>query len=826
MTQTGTAAGFGNVIVQIKGDGNSVVAGLPHLVLSRRLGLNRSVQTDPDTGRPREIDLIRPHTRSIGLVGRDKELGDLREWLGKERPVAVRVLIGGAGYGKTRLALELVEEMAAQGWRAGFLTHEELNRFRGQQNLEEWGWNAPTLAILDYASNSVRDLHVWLKELTSNAIWDAAATENKYPLRILLLERQAERGSGWWVEVFGRGNDAAVLERLADPLDPIVLWPLDDANQRRAILTKTLACLGSTVTVPEPGDDRDFDRRLVDLTWGGVPLLLMIAAITADREGFGQVLALGAEDLVSQIAETELARIVKVMESRGQPLAQMVEHVTAVVTLRQGLAADAALTMIQEESEQLGYELHNGPAAFRDALVVALPDGEGGIAAVEPDMVGEAMLLKVWRQDNQRVLPAISRAYKVDPDGVSQTVIRTCQDYVIRGHGEAMKWLESIRSQITDLSALVDFSNRLPFDTVMLRDIAIEVSTEIVARVKSRELVLRDLDHRVFLGQVLNNHSIRLSRLGRNDEALAAIEEAVAIRRELVVTDPEAYRAELAVALSNWSNRLSVLGRNEEAAAAIEEAVAIGRELVVADPEAFRPDLALYLHNVSYCFAALDRHEEALTAVREAVTIRRALVAAHPEAFRWLLATSLNNLSSRLSDLGRMQEALSAIREAVSIFRDLAAALPEAFRPDLAKSLTNLSDRLSDVDQVEEALVAIEEVVGLYRELASTRPEAFRLDLAGALNKLSMRLSALGRHEEALAAMEEAVGRYREMASEKPEVHGSDLAGVLGNYSKRLSILGRMEEALQALREAVAIGRNLVATHPEAFQYDLARLRQ
>ena len=46
------------------------------------------------------------------------------------------------------------------------------------------------------------------------------------------------------------------------------------------------------------------------------------------------------------------------------------------------------------------------------------------------------------------------------------------------------------------------------------------------------------------------------------------------------------------VSLNNQSNRLAALGRREDAVAAITEAVAIYRELAVARPEAFRPDLA------------------------------------------------------------------------------------------------------------------------------------------------------------------------------------------------------------------------------------------
>ena len=79
--------------------------------------------------------------------------------------------------------------------------------------------------------------------------------------------------------------------------------------------------------------------------------------------------------------------------------------------------------------------------------------------------------------------------------------------------------------------------------------------------------------------------------------------------------------------LSNW---LSGLGRREEALAAIEEAVAIRRQLAEARPDAFLPDLATSLNNQSACLAELGRREEALAAIEEAVTIYRQLAAGPP----------------------------------------------------------------------------------------------------------------------------------------------------------------------------------------------------
>ena len=824
MRQTASTVGNGNFIVQIQGDGNSIVTGLPHLELTRRHGIARRIEVDPSTGKPRETDVIRPFTRSIELVGRETELDDLRAWLRKESAISVRVLTGSAGYGKTRLALELIEEMAPQGWCAGFLTRAELKRFRVQHDLAGWGWNAPILAVVDYASASARDLHAWLKELEDHAVWEEADPRNRYPLRLLLLERQAERGNGWWAEVFGLGDDAVVLEKLADPDEPVALRPLDDANQRRAILTKTLVSLGSTVTLPATGDDADFDRRLTELTWAGVPLLLMLAAATAAREGFGQVLTMGSSELAFSVAKTELARILKVVDSQNvsASLAPLVKHVAAVATLRQGLTSEAIREVIERESEEFGYNLPNGSAALRDAFAVALPNDAGGIAAIEPDMIGEALLLDVWREDNTHAVPAIARAYVTDPEAVAKTIIRTCQDYVIRGNRHPLNWLEKIRADSADLYALIHLCNAMPAHTLELREIAVELDKAVVRQVGPPAGDMRDLDQVMILAVFLNNLSNRFSDLGQREKALAVIEKAVLLYREVTRVLPDVGRPGLATSLSNLSKHFSDLGQREKALGASKEAVEIFHDLADACPDAFRPDLANSLNIHSICFSHIGRREEALAAIEEAVVIRRDLVNSHPDAFRPNLAQSLQNLSGCLSSLGRQEEALAAIEEAVTIGRALAAASPDAFRPDLVGYLNNLSSHLSELGRQGEALAAIKEAVALCRDLTATRPEAFRPDLAMSVNNLSNRCFDLGRQEEGLAAIEEGVALHRDLAATHPDAFRPDLAWSLSNLSLRFFDLGRREEGLAAIEEAVAIRRDLVAAGPDAFRPDLA----
>ena len=95
------------------------------------------------------------------------------------------------------------------------------------------------------------------------------------------------------------------------------------------------------------------------------------------------------------------------------------------------------------------------------------------------------------------------------------------------------------------------------------------------------------------------------------------------------------------MSLNNLSVRLADLGRREDALAAIQEAVGIYRELAAARPDAFRPDLATSLNNLSVRLADLGRREEALAAIQEAVTIRRELAARWPDAYRHELEQSL-----------------------------------------------------------------------------------------------------------------------------------------------------------------------------------------
>ena len=180
--------------------------------------------------------------------------------------------------------------------------------------------------------------------------------------------------------------------------------------------------------------------------------------------------------------------------------------------------------------------------------------------------------------------------------------------------------------------------------------------------------------------------------------------------------------------MSNVGGRLSELGRREQALAATEEAVTIRRLLAEASPDAYLPDLAASLNNFGRFLSELGRREQALAATEEAVTIRRLLAEASPDAYLPDLAASLTNLGTHLSELGRREQALARPRGR----RDLPAAgrpspNPAAYLPDLAMSLWAVGWVCDSTGiAVQTGLAAVTESLAAARDSGKCRRRGLR----------------------------------------------------------------------------------------------------
>ncbi|MEV7570215.1 SAV_2336 N-terminal domain-related protein [Streptomyces tanashiensis] len=221
--------------------------------------------------------------------------------------------------------------------------------------------------------------------------------------------------------------------------------------------------------------------------------------------------------------------------------------------------------------------------------------------------------------------------------------------------------------------------------------------------------------------------------------------------RELARDEPEVYGHVLGQALRMRGNRHARSSRPAEAIADLEEAVGIYRQVASWDPATHNPGLAMALNNLSVNLREAGRRDESLVAVSEAETLFRSLPDADAPWLEHGRATILNNLSGVLAELGRHEEALAAVEAAVELHRRLSAVDHLARRDGLAMSLANLGNRLGALRRPEEALLAAEEAVRVYRSLHGDR-----VDHAVSLNNLAVRFIDLERYQEAAEALDES----------------------------------------------------------------------
>ena len=113
MRQRADVNGHHNVVVQILGSDNRVDLNRPYLVL---VPWERKLRSAEAVG---AADLLTPYRRVTELQGRDQEMEQHLAWAQSDRPIAIRLITGGAGSGKTRIAIELMRALSAlpdSGW--------------------------------------------------------------------------------------------------------------------------------------------------------------------------------------------------------------------------------------------------------------------------------------------------------------------------------------------------------------------------------------------------------------------------------------------------------------------------------------------------------------------------------------------------------------------------------------------------------------------------------------------------------------------------------------------------------------------------------------
>ncbi|WP_454856886.1 tetratricopeptide repeat protein [Promicromonospora soli] len=788
--------------------------------------------------------LLAPERGIVPFMGRGRELADLRSWARSREPVALRLLCGLGGVGKTRLALELCRRLRRTGWTVVHVPP-------GQE-----------VAVLDGVADARRVLLV-VDDAGSRpgltAMLDAiGATRRGGRLRVLCLARTG--GQWWrrerWTSELWAGRTPSVTQMALDPaldrtlsvaFDPALGLEVERPDDERVFLEAAVARFARALGRPMP------QVRFEPVPDGHVRVLdLHAAALATVLDDGGDVVDPGTA--LGVVLDHERAGWARSAAAAG-------------LGDGAGGAAEAVLavaTLLRDTTD----------AGVREALRRARAEPADGRTADAVDWV-RAHLLPVPRLAELLVSRALSRSGELtaactrdlDPEqafavlgfATAMGLDRPATDRDVTGEliEAAASALPSERPE--DLPGLVRVVRRLPRSSGPLAVPVLDRLTHRVADLArtaggdaERAEALSDLGtvliaegepdmasallqeavglwrglawhdenrYRPPLCTALNNLGMGYWALGRHGDALAVQEEVIALCRRFPPGDALWADAEHARALQNAGVSYTELGRAGEIEVAQRASLDIYRRLAEGDPIQYEPRVAAVLGN----FEALTesgRPEDALPANAEAVAIRRRLAAARPEHLGEL-AWSLGQLGTTLEALGRYEEAGVVLVEALEIQRGLAKENERGTRPDLAGALSALGALYSTVGRADESLRLEREALEIRRDLAREHPERYLHYLAHSLSNLGVTLARRGRYDEAVLLEEEAVGIRRGLASGNARAL-KYLAQSLSNLGVRYADLGRFDEALRPTQEAVDMLRRLVREQPEKYRTGLA----
>jgi tetratricopeptide (TPR) repeat protein len=190
---------------------------------------------------------------------------------------------------------------------------------------------------------------------------------------------------------------------------------------------------------------------------------------------------------------------------------------------------------------------------------------------------------------------------------------------------------------------------------------------------------------------ILNNLGIVQDALNDYTQAEASLTEALQIRRELAVKNPQAYLPDVAMTLNNLGYLYQNTNNYPQAEASLTEALQIQRELAGTNPQAYLPYVAMTLNNLGNLQTDNNHYIQAEKSYTEALQIRRELAKKNSQAYQPNVATTLNNLGLLQANTNNYAQAKESYVEALQIRRELAEKNPQAYQPKVAMILYNLS---------------------------------------------------------------------------------------------------------------------------------------
>ncbi|MEZ4632167.1 MAG: hypothetical protein R2880_15905 [Deinococcales bacterium] len=334
----------------------------------------------------------------VPFIFRQEELASLMAWCERPNPLALRLYHGVGGLGKTRLLLELMNQLSSKDWLKGFVKLAEAKTL-----LEDWdlllSLDKPMLLVIDYAENQLEALEGFLE-----SAYKQKHLKQLHHLRIVLLARNAGE---WWEKLCEASKEQSSWLLASEVIELSAV--ADSLEQRQRLFQAAVFNFAKHLDQPPPQElhpdlsAKHFERAL---------LILMDALLALDP--YRQRSERDMESLLADVLSFERGYWRKQLKGKGikdvetKALLDGLQAALALCALGRELKdVDEAVDCLKEDRNFEG-KSYAELKSLVEVLNAAYREPERYIGTIQPDLLAEYLVFKVWQQAPK---PLLARAF-------------------------------------------------------------------------------------------------------------------------------------------------------------------------------------------------------------------------------------------------------------------------------------------------------------------------------------------------------------------------------------------------------------------------------
>ncbi|GAA4709326.1 tetratricopeptide repeat protein [Phytohabitans rumicis] len=791
---------------------NATLVAVQHgdVYVHQRIGTHHIDELSFDAGPPvtdeQPSRLLNAGNQVVRFTGREREIADLAAWRDEAAAVAVRLVHGGAGQGKTRLAHRFAEMSHAAGWitlRARHSRDVAVRPIEVQHDEGALAAYSRVLVLVDYAERwPTSDLLALLLD---------RRLHGGPTLRVLLLARPI---GNWWYALTHRLSEALGVRADTSELTPLGATHDDSRHVYRV----ASSCFAEALGVRDPGHPpAEVEGSVLTIH------MAALAGVLATRQGDVPPTDPGA--LSAYLLDRERSHWQSMYDNdrRIQSTPRVMGRAVYLAALTRSLdyaAAVAALkaTAVADDAGAAGQVLDDHAMCYpphdsTTALEPLYPDrlAEDFVALQTPGHAVDGFRADPWANDAFAALVAASTRSAVT---ALPLLVETARRWPHLTERQLLPLLRerpdlAVHAGAPALSAIAA-APAMPLDVLEAIESALptEPSGDLYAGIAAiTERLATDLTGHTAdplrAARLSQKLGWRLLDAGQVPKGIALLTLAVDAARRLVADDRAGHAAQLELALRSLGTAHIRAEEWASAVTVLSEAIGLWTDPGVRAAPATAAvagclaDLSLALWHQGHNASSLKTRGRAITQLRQ-------LVATAPR-HRLALIRALIQQADQLRQGDRGHDSLDALDEAVTLLRAVAADPDAGLESDFATTLLGRAKTLLSLGRLPEAEAAVAGAVKVFRRLAAVNI-AYDGDLARALLVEAEVLGRLERWPDAIDTQDQAAAIYRRLARISMPRHAVDLARTLVTFARLCRDAGhRHEDALTRLREAMTI---------------------